>query len=46
MTRSATPFTYQGKRVDTKQVGRELGVRFVLEGSAAARVGGSVSMPS
>jgi class 3 adenylate cyclase/TolB-like protein/Flp pilus assembly protein TadD len=25
--------TYQGKRVDTKQVGRELGVRYVLEGS-------------
>jgi adenylate cyclase len=28
-----TAFTYQGKRVDTKQVGRELGVRYVLEGS-------------
>ena len=28
-----TAFTYQGKRVDTKQIGRELGVRFVLEGS-------------
>ncbi len=26
-------FTYQGKRVDTKQIGRELGVRYVLEGS-------------
>jgi adenylate cyclase len=28
-----TAFTYQGKRIDTKQVGRELGVRYVLEGS-------------
>jgi adenylate cyclase len=28
-----TAFTYQGKRVDTKQVGRELNVRYVLEGS-------------
>ncbi|MDE5447324.1 adenylate/guanylate cyclase domain-containing protein [Bradyrhizobium sp. CSA207] len=26
-------FTYQGKAVDVKQVGRELGVRYVLEGS-------------
>jgi TolB-like protein len=29
-----TAFTYRGKRVDTKQIGRELGVRDVLEGSA------------
>jgi adenylate cyclase len=28
-----TAFTYQGKRVDTKQIGRELGVRYLLEGS-------------
>jgi TolB-like protein/class 3 adenylate cyclase/tetratricopeptide (TPR) repeat protein len=28
-----TAFTYQGRRVDTKQVARELGVRYVLEGS-------------
>jgi TolB-like protein/Flp pilus assembly protein TadD len=28
-----TAFTYKDKRVDTKQVGRELGVRYVLEGS-------------
>jgi adenylate cyclase len=28
-----TAFTYQDKRVDTKQVGRELAVRYVLEGS-------------
>jgi TolB-like protein len=34
-------FTYKGRRVDTKQIGRELGVRYVLEGSvrkAARRV--------
>ena len=28
-----TAFTFQGKRVDTKHIGRELCVRFVLEGS-------------
>jgi TolB-like protein/class 3 adenylate cyclase/Tfp pilus assembly protein PilF len=28
-----TAFTYQGKRIDTKQIGRELNVRYVLEGS-------------
>jgi adenylate cyclase len=28
-----TAFTYQNKRIDTKQIGRELGVRYVLEGS-------------
>jgi len=28
-----TAFTYKGKRVDTKQIGRELAVRYVLEGS-------------
>jgi TolB-like protein/Flp pilus assembly protein TadD len=28
-----TAFTYQGKRVGTKQIGRELGVRYILEGS-------------
>src|SRR5262249_58514557 len=32
-------FTYKGKTVDVKQVGRELGVRYVLEGSV--RKGGS-----
>ena len=34
-------FTYKGKAVDMKQVGRELGVRYVLQGSvrkAANRV--------
>jgi adenylate cyclase len=28
-----TAFTYKNKPVDTKQIGRELGVRYVLEGS-------------
>ena len=28
-----TAFTYRDKPVDTKQIGRELGVRYVLEGS-------------
>jgi adenylate cyclase len=28
-----TAFTYSSKPVDTKQIGRELGVRYVLEGS-------------
>jgi adenylate cyclase len=34
-------FVYKGKAIDVKQVGRELGVRYVLEGSVrkvAARV--------
>jgi len=30
---SKTAFTYQGKRVQTRQIGHELGVRYVLEGS-------------
>jgi TolB-like protein len=29
----STAFTYKGKPVDAKQIGRELGVRYVLEGS-------------
>jgi TolB-like protein/Flp pilus assembly protein TadD len=28
-----TAFTYKGKAVDAKQIGRELGVRYILEGS-------------
>jgi adenylate cyclase len=36
-----TAFTYKGKSVDVKQVGRELGVRYVLEGSVR-RAGGQV----
>ncbi|RWH78854.1 MAG: transcriptional regulator [Mesorhizobium sp.] len=34
-------FTYKGRAVDVKQVGRELGVRYVLEGSVR-KVGGRV----
>lgn len=34
-------FTYRGQAVDIKRVGRELGVRYVLEGSVR-RAGGSV----
>jgi TolB-like protein/class 3 adenylate cyclase/tetratricopeptide (TPR) repeat protein len=34
-------FTYKGRSVDIKQVGRELGVRYVLEGSVR-RAGGRV----
>jgi len=29
-----TAFTFKGKNVDAKEIGRELGVRYVLEGSA------------
>ena len=36
-----TAFTYRGKSVDVKQVGRELGVRYVLEGSVR-RIGDQV----
>jgi adenylate cyclase len=36
-----TAFTYRGKLGDTKQIGRELGVRYVLEGSVR-RSGGRV----
>ena len=32
-------FTYKGRAVDVKQVGRELGVRYVLEGSVRAAAG-------
>src|SRR6202035_2080514 len=28
-----TAFTYKGKNVDAKEIGKELGVRYVLEGS-------------
>jgi len=36
-------FTYKGRAVDVKQVGRELGVRYVLEGSLR-KVGNRTSM--
>jgi TolB-like protein len=36
-----TAFTYRNKPVDTKQIGRELGVRYVLEGSVQ-RSGGQI----
>ncbi len=35
----STAFTYKGKAVDVKQVGKELGVRYALEGSAQYSVG-------
>ena len=43
-------FTYKGRAVDVKQVGRELGVRYVLEGSVRkaanrVRITASSSMP-
>jgi adenylate cyclase len=31
-----TAFTYRGKPIDTKQIGRELGVRYLLEGQRQA----------
>jgi TolB-like protein len=35
----STAFAYKGKAVDTRQIGRELGVRYVLEGSGQAANG-------
>ena len=37
----STAFTYKGKPVDVKEIGKELGVRYVLEGSEQ-HVGGKV----
>jgi TolB-like protein len=31
--RAGTAFAYRNRAIDTKQIGRELGVRYVLEGS-------------
>jgi class 3 adenylate cyclase len=41
-----TAFTYQGKRVDTKQVGRELGCTTCWKEACAGRVTRSASTPS
>ncbi len=38
-----TAFTYKGKPVDAKQIGRELGVRYVLGGSVR-RVGETITV--
>ena len=38
-----TAFTYKGKPVDAKQIGRELGVRYLLEGSVR-RVGETITV--
>jgi adenylate cyclase len=38
---SATAFTFKGKPLDARQIGREIGVRYLLEGSVR-RVGGQV----
>ena len=38
-----TAFTYKGKPVDAKQIGRELGVRYLLEGSVR-RVGETITI--
>jgi adenylate cyclase len=37
-------FTYKGQAVDVKQVGRELGVRYLLEGSVR-KAGGRCASP-
>jgi class 3 adenylate cyclase/TolB-like protein/tetratricopeptide (TPR) repeat protein len=38
-----TAFTYKGKPIDAKQIGRELGVRYLLEGSAR-RIGETITV--
>jgi adenylate cyclase len=38
-----TAFTYKGKAVEAKEIGRELGVRYVLEGSVR-RVGETITL--
>ena len=41
-----TAFTYKNKPIDSKQIGRELGVRYLLEGRFSARGTSSASPPS
>jgi TolB-like protein len=38
-----TAFTYKGKTVDVRQIGRDLGVRYVLEGSVR-RIGEHITL--
>ena len=38
-----TAFTYKGKPIDAKQIGRDLGVRYLLEGSVR-RVGATITV--
>jgi len=38
-----TAFTYKGKPIDAKQIGRDLGVRYLLEGSVR-RVGETITV--
>ncbi len=38
-----TAFTYKGKSIDAKAIGRKLGVRYLLEGSVR-RVGGTITV--
>jgi adenylate cyclase len=39
-------FTFKGRRVDIKEVGRQLGVRYVLEGSVRKAAGKFASQDS
>ena len=41
-----TAFTYKGKPVDAKAIGKDLGVRYVLEGSVQPSGARSGSTPS
>jgi DNA-binding winged helix-turn-helix (wHTH) protein len=41
-----TAFTFKGKNLDAKAIGRELGVRYVLEGSCSATPTACASTPS
>ena len=42
----STAFTYKGKPADVKQIGRDLGVRYVLEGRTAQRQSGAGQRPA